>query len=136
MFVDDEEDIVDVIASSLEEHGYSVESFTNPFEALERFKRFPDQFPVIVADIRMPSMTGVELSKEILKIRPTANIIFMTGLDINDNLVQKARLQLPNKSEFIQKPFRTYKLLNKLRFFGNASSSAAGRVDDVYLAPL
>lgn len=135
MFVDDEQDIVDVIALSLEERGYSVEAFTEPFEALERFRQSPEQFPVVVADIRMPGMDGVELTKKIVEIKPTVNIILMSGLDHKDNLMQKAQRQLPKKCEFILKPFRTYELLDKLRFFGIASS-ATGRDDDRHLVSM
>jgi CheY-like chemotaxis protein len=132
MFVDDEEDIVEVITISLEEHGYSVESFTDPFVALERFRQSsPDEFAAVVADIRMPNMDGVAFAIEVLKIMPTANIILMTGLDINDNPFLRAQRQLTKKCEFIQKPFRTFELINKLRPSANPSA-IAGRIDDVH----
>ncbi|UCH95808.1 MAG: response regulator [Candidatus Aminicenantes bacterium] len=79
LFVDDEEAVVDLVKNMLEYLGYQVVTKTSGFEALERFKSEPDQFEMIITDMIMPKMTGAELAKEILKIKPGIPIIICTG---------------------------------------------------------
>jgi CheY-like chemotaxis protein len=126
LLVDNDGDLVYIIAGALEEYGYAVESFTDPLEALERFSQNPYLFPVVLLDVRMPVMDGIELSKELFKMRSGLNVILMTALEAADRLVQKAQ-RLP-RHEIILKPFRINDLLDKLRYAEVASSAASSAV--------
>jgi DNA-binding NtrC family response regulator len=77
--VDDEESIVRVTCQRLKRLGYTVESTTNPLEALSVFRSKSDQFDLVISDLTMPKMTGDKLAKEILNIRPGMPIIICTG---------------------------------------------------------
>jgi PAS domain S-box-containing protein len=79
LFVDDEVDVIDMVKQMLEYLGYQVVDKSSGLEALELFKADPEQFDMIIADMIMPNMTGTELVKEILKIRPDISIIILTG---------------------------------------------------------
>ncbi|NIM13459.1 MAG: response regulator [Candidatus Aminicenantes bacterium] len=79
LFVDDEEDVIDLVKQMLEYLGYQVVAKSSSLEALELFKADPEQFDMVIADMVMPNMTGTELVKEILKIRPDISIIILTG---------------------------------------------------------
>lgn len=68
----------------LERIGYSVTRQTNPLDALISFKESPNAFDLIVSDMNMPHMTGLQLAKEIKSIRNDIPIIISTGF--NDRL--------------------------------------------------
>jgi len=59
--------------------GYDVQSFTDSISALERFDESPYSFDVVISDLTMPKLTGDNLAKEMLKIRPDLPSILCTG---------------------------------------------------------
>jgi len=59
--------------------GYDVTAKTSSVEALEAFRNNPKGFDLVITDMTMPNMTGVELTKEIMNIRPDVPIILCTG---------------------------------------------------------
>ena len=79
MIVDDEKELVTVLEKNLESLGYRVSSFIIPEEVLSLFRRKPYSFDLLITDQTMPKMTGLELSAEILAVRPEMPIIITTG---------------------------------------------------------
>jgi CheY-like chemotaxis protein len=79
LFVDDEIALVNIGKQILENLGYDVEIRTSSHEALELFKVKSDKFDLVITDMTMPGMTGYQLTREILKIRPGIPIILCTG---------------------------------------------------------
>ncbi|HKO93456.1 MAG TPA: PAS domain S-box protein [Polyangiaceae bacterium] len=79
LFVDDETALCDGWRSVLERIGYLVTTFTNPLLALEAFRRSPRDFDLVITDLTMPHMTGTELGRRILELRPTLPILLVSG---------------------------------------------------------
>ncbi len=79
LVVDDEFMITDLYKNFLNELGYSVTVFNCPQEALNNFSSNPDDFDVVFTDFSMPKLSGIQLSSELLKIRPNLPIIVATG---------------------------------------------------------
>ena len=79
LLVDDEKVLVDTVQSMIERLGYQVTIRTSSIEALEAFKHKPDAFDLIITDQTMPNMTGKDLAKKIMSIRPDIPIILCTG---------------------------------------------------------
>ena len=79
LFVDDEPFIVDIGKGMSEHLGYTVVTRTSSIEALEAFKALPDKFDLVITDMTMPKMTGDELAKELMRIKPNIPIIIYTG---------------------------------------------------------
>lgn len=79
LLVDDEEQLVAVGKEMLETLGYKVVARTSSLEALEAFRARSDQFDLVITDLTMPNMTGVQLARELLHIRPDIPIICCTG---------------------------------------------------------
>ena len=77
--VDDEENIVVSGQQILTAMGYEVVGATRSPEALHIFQQEPDRFDLVLTDLTMPEMTGIELSKAILNIRKNIPIILCTG---------------------------------------------------------
>ncbi len=90
LFVDDEPVLVDVGRHILETLGYRVTAKNSSREAWELFRSQPDGFDVVITDQTMPNMTGDELAREIIALRPDVPVIICTGFSAKVN-EEKAR---------------------------------------------
>ena len=79
LLVDDESQVVRVTSELLKSLGYRVTGRTAPLEALQEFKNDPDHYDLLLTDLTMPKLTGVELSRKIKDIRPDLPVILFTG---------------------------------------------------------
>ncbi|OPY70175.1 MAG: Wide host range VirA protein [Syntrophorhabdaceae bacterium PtaU1.Bin034] len=79
LFVDDEEQLVTAARSTLSQLGYHMVTETDPIMALKIFLEDPGRFDLVITDQTMPHMTGMELARELLDIRPAVPIILCTG---------------------------------------------------------
>ncbi len=101
LLVDDEMQVSAMVQQMLEQLGYKVKARTSSVEALELFRNQPDMFDLVITDVTMPNMTGIELSKKILQIRPDIPIILCTGFS---ELITKEKAKDIGIREFIMKP--------------------------------
>lgn len=81
MLVDDQTEVAATFRRGLMRFGYQVEAFTSPLVALEKFQRNPDYFSVIVSDVVMPEMNGVEMARRMRDRRPDLPVILCTGFN-------------------------------------------------------
>jgi len=79
LFIDDEEQIIRIAQSMLTSNGYQVTACSSGVQALEEFRRQPDQFDLVITDMTMPHMTGIDLARNILAVNPDMPIILCTG---------------------------------------------------------
>jgi PAS domain S-box-containing protein len=79
LVVDDEGPILHMEQLMLEKLGYRTTAFTSSLEALAAFKADPNGFDLVISDRGMPNMTGEQLAKELMAIRPGMPIILCTG---------------------------------------------------------
>jgi nitrogen-specific signal transduction histidine kinase/CheY-like chemotaxis protein len=101
LIVDDEEAIVLLVPDLLTRLGYRPTALTDPREALALVRAAPDAFDAIVTDVSMPGMTGFELAREILAIRPGLPVIVTSGYVRPEYELEAARLGI---AEIIRKP--------------------------------
>ncbi|MDQ5987408.1 MAG: Sensor histidine kinase RcsC [Syntrophus sp. SKADARSKE-3] len=109
LFVDDEEAIIDSGSRILEQIGYEVVVTTSPIEALEIFRTRPDKFDLVLTDMTMPKMTGLELSEQLLKIRPDIPIVLCTGFSLG---ISAERIKNTGIKGLIMKPMIASELAN------------------------
>ncbi len=101
LLIDDEKQIVQMEQKMLERLGYQVTSTTSSIEALSFFQSHPDKIDLIISDMTMPNMSGIELTREFLKIRKNIPIILCTGYnekisqDVADSMGIKRLLLKP-----------------------------------------
>jgi len=112
LLVDDEEDVVAVIYEMLTGLGYQVTALTNCAEALETFRRQPNQFDLVVTDLTMPVMTGIQLTKELLAVRKDIAVILCTGY--SDRVVTK-NIEAIGIKRFLLKPLKRRGLAESVR---------------------
>ncbi len=79
LLVDDEKSIADVTTNMLERLGYKVTVRISSHDALEAFRNLADRIDLLIADLTMPQMTGLQLYREIKMIRPDVKVIICTG---------------------------------------------------------
>lgn len=101
LFVDDEKDLAETARMMLERLGYQVIVKTSSIEALELFSSQPDTFDLIITDHTMPIMTGADLAKEVIRIRPDIPILLCTGFS---ELISKEKARQIGINEFVMKP--------------------------------
>jgi len=116
ILIDDEVSILRLGHQRLERLGYKVESTTSPIEALNLFRSQPEKFDLLITDLTMPKMTGDQLVKEILNIRPDLPIILCTGF--SERIDEKKSKEI-GVADYIEKPldkrdfaFRVRKVLD------------------------
>jgi len=107
LFVDDEATIVNLAQRMLESFGFEVVPFTGSVDALAAFREDPGRFDAVVTDMTMPNLTGVDLTKEILQIRPDTPIVLCTGFS---ELITPEQSKTIGIREFVMKPLLKRKL--------------------------
>jgi len=101
LLVDDEEMVARLEKQMLERLGCRVNSYVSSIDALEAFKSTPDVFDPVVTDMTMPNMTGDQLAKELISIRPDIPIIICTGFS---ERINKERAESIGIKGFLMKP--------------------------------
>ncbi|HKK93711.1 MAG TPA: ATP-binding protein, partial [Longimicrobiales bacterium] len=103
LVADDEEGVREVVVGMLEGAGASVEAVPDGLEAVRVFGDAPGRFDVVVLDITMPRLGGVEALARIREIRPRMPVVLMTG-DVED----ADRVAKVHRVPVLMKPFRLY----------------------------
>jgi CheY-like chemotaxis protein len=112
LIVDDEDQIVRMEQQMLERLGYQVTARTSSIEALEAFRADPDKFNLVIADMTMPNITGVQLSQKLLEIKHDIPIIICTGLN---QKISEDNAKAVGISGFIIKPATINELARTIR---------------------
>jgi PAS domain S-box-containing protein len=112
LFVDDEDQLARIGQQMLERLGYTVATRTSSAEALEAFRAKPDKYDLVITDQTMPNMTGVELAKELMRIRPNIPIVLVSGFS---EAVTPERAKHIGIREYIMKPIITHELGRAVR---------------------
>ena len=100
LVVDDEESMRIALSEALARGGYRVDCVTNGHDALTRIGS--ESFELIITDVRMPKMDGLEVLQEIKKVSPQTPVIVMTAYGAVQNAVDAMRR---GAADYILKPF-------------------------------
>jgi signal transduction histidine kinase len=101
LLVDDEDGIRRVLGLTLADRGYDVRAAANAEEALALFRAAPA--PVVVTDIKMPGMDGLELLRALKALDPECEVVLITGHGDIDLAIQGIKL---DAADFVTKPIR------------------------------
>ena len=101
LLIDDEEQIVSMEQQMLENLGYQVTARTNSEEALREFSQQPQNYDLVITDMTMPHMTGDQLAKKLLDIKPDIPVILCTGF--NEDITEEKALAM-GIQKFVMKP--------------------------------
>jgi DNA-binding response OmpR family regulator len=103
--VDDEIELATLFKTFLNQQGFNTISFVDPVLALEYFKETSDKHSLIITDLRMPSLNGLELAKKIRELNTNIKIFLMTAFETRD-LENHVDFKMARIDRLIQKPVR------------------------------
>ena len=123
LIVDDEPDILSIVRRVLEEYGFNVCCFTKPNIALEHYRISPNNHSLVISDLRMPNINGLEFLRKVREINSDTKVFLTTS---NFEMSDLGLLLFPNSNlstspnnfiidEFIQKPFSIEQLIVLIR---------------------
>lgn len=99
MLVDDEIDIIGLFTEILTLNGISVRPFTNAEEALREFEQNHPNYKLVISDVRMSPMSGIEFIKKLREIDANIKVILMTAFEM-----EGSQLREIDTDEFFNKP--------------------------------
>jgi DNA-binding response OmpR family regulator len=112
LVVDDEADLTMLCSLALEYHGFKVDTFNDPQEALSNYK--PGYYDLVILDIKMPKMDGFQLYDEIKKKDHKAKVCFLTASEMYYEEFRKEEYCAVDKILFIRKPIDNEELLKEV----------------------
>lgn len=116
--IDDEAEIVSVVAKSLETNGYQVHSFNDSSMGLEDILvKCKEDVGIVITGIRMSGYNGFEIARKTRAMLPHVPIVFMTSFEMNPSEFEKVFPSLTNVT-LLKKPFHIEKLLAIVAKYG------------------
>ena len=109
MVVDDEEELANLFMNLLKGSGFNSVSFTDSLLALKRFSRNPQKNSLVLLDLRMPGLNGIELTKRIRGYNTNVKILLITGF-FDEEYLNSNELRESALSDVMQKPIKLREL--------------------------
>jgi len=110
LVVDDEPDMRTALSHLLSRNGYCVETASTGFEGIEKFKM--EKYHVVITDVKMPEMSGMQVLEEVKKISPQVPVIMITG---HGTITMAVGAMKQGASDYILKPFSAETLETAVR---------------------
>ncbi|MDQ1334157.1 MAG: hypothetical protein QG552_1107, partial [Thermodesulfobacteriota bacterium] len=112
LIVEDDVSVLYLTERILDHLGYAVLTSASPAEALTMAREYQGEIHLLMTDVILPEMSGMDLAGEMLKIHPTIRTLFMSGYTAD----VIARQGMPEKAvHFVQKPFTFDRLARRVR---------------------
>jgi two-component system cell cycle sensor histidine kinase/response regulator CckA len=111
LLVEDDAQVRRWIHGQLERQGYNLLEACDGVDALVIAELHRGPIHILVTDVVMPRMNGPALVKTLLGLRPAVRVLFISGYPAP---ILECRECLPSEAEYLQKPFRTERLLEKI----------------------
>jgi DNA-binding response OmpR family regulator len=112
LLVDDDPDVTTVFSLGLQDEGFDVYSYNDPLEALSQFR--PNFYDLLLMDINIPQMNGIELTRQILELDANVKVCFITAGEAN---IEVLRELYPTRSIgcYIKKPVTIEELVRRIK---------------------
>jgi DNA-binding response OmpR family regulator len=113
LVIDDDPDTVNALKLGLINYGFLVDAFTDPEEALQKFKSNAESYSLMLLDIGMPALSGIQLAKKVKEANHNVKVLVLTGFGIRD--IEFSKTFPPTQVDgFVQKPVGIRKLTDKI----------------------
>lgn len=112
LIVDDDPDMTSIFSLGLRDEGFEVYTYNDPLEVLSQFR--PNFYDLLLVDISMPKMNGIDLSRQLLELDPNVKICFITAGEAN---IEVLRELYPTRDIgcFIRKPVTIDQLVRRVK---------------------
>jgi DNA-binding NtrC family response regulator len=104
---------VQVLKLGLLKNRFLVNAFTNPEEALQSFKSNAESYCLMLSDVRMPGLSGIQLARKVKEVNPNVKTVLMTAFEIRDSEFSKV-FPSTQVDGFVQKPIGIKELTGKI----------------------
>ncbi len=118
LIVDDEANIVRIARDIFEDSGYHVTTHKTGSEALQDFQQHPGKYDLLITDMAMPGMTGVELARQVMEIKPSMPVILCSG---HSDMVNREQALAMGIRAYVAKPYFMSEMLRTIRKVLNRS---------------
>jgi YesN/AraC family two-component response regulator len=92
---------------------FQLRHLLTPQEALQSFKSDAENYCLVLSDMRMPGLSGIQLSKKVKEVNPNVKVVLMTAFEIRDNEFSKV-FPSTQVDGFVQKPIGIKELTDKI----------------------
>lgn len=123
LFIDDEKFLVTIAQDILEYFGYTVVAKTDSKEALKLFSARSESFDLVITDQTMPQMTGLEIAREMIRIRPDIPVIICSGYS---EVLTSERIEAAGVRGLVNKPLDPAGFAQTVRNVLNNRSGSSG----------
>ena len=113
LVVDDEIELANLFRTCLQKVGFETISFTDPRTALEYIKDNFNTYSLILTDLRMPHMSGLDLAVEIRKLDEKIKIVLITAF-MTEDLIDDFKFKNAKIDRIVQKPVKLAELRNSV----------------------
>jgi DNA-binding response OmpR family regulator len=110
MVVDDDEELACLFGEFLKDSGFNSMSFADPLLALDQFSRNPQEYWLVIADLKMPNLNGINLAKRMRNNSSSVKILLITGF-FDDEYIKSDDFREARISEVLHKPVKLKELL-------------------------
>ncbi|MGD2150666.1 MAG: response regulator [Desulfobacterales bacterium] len=131
LLVDDEQSFVEIMSQRLRRRGFIVSYACSGQEALHRLEG-DDSIEVVVLDVKMPGMDGIETIRMIKKKRPLVKIIMLTGHATVNSAIEAMKL---GASDYLMKPCDLEELVLKVKAAANKKRSHETKILEARMKP-
>ncbi len=111
LVIDDDREILAMLADMLKLVGYDVETAEDGYHALKLFKAQPDRYELVVTDIGLPGLSGLAVAQQVLTFHPKQPLIFITGYVVHEDFDAIGKLNCP----IVRKPFSAGELIRTVQ---------------------
>jgi len=108
LVVDDEHALLQFVSMVLQQSGYSVLTASNGVEGLMVYSSYHAKVDLVLTDVQMPGMNGVEMAKRLRSLNPEIRILLMSGYVPDD-------VEVPQGLRLLNKPFRPHTLMEAVK---------------------
>lgn len=115
--VDDDKALCDSLKNMLASNGYDVEVAYSGNEVVEKLKN--EVFKVVILDIRLPDVNGIDVYEKIKQVSPDMGVVFISGYAIDDDTNKTIK---NNNYYYLHKPFEPEDLIKMIEKIGNAKN--------------
>lgn len=112
MLVEDDEDILKIVEKYLIKWDFAVDAFSDPVLAWQHFQDHAAQYSLVLSDIKMPGMSGLELAKLMLMFKPNVKIVLMTAYELSQ---EELDLPVIRYEDILRKPFKLVEVCNAIK---------------------
>jgi DNA-binding response OmpR family regulator len=110
LLVEDDLDLMHLFNDALIAGGYQVDGFTEPLVAFSHFKANPHDYNLVISDVRMPQMSGLELVKKINQVNRDVKVLLMSAFEMERDNLKELKL-----NDFLAKPLHIAQLMNTVK---------------------